>query len=92
MTTLAGLYPLIAEKSLQAQFLIPMAVSLAFGVVFSKVISLMLVPAGYMVLEDIRRLWLSLRERARRLMTPEEENNGQVRELPARTDKAGSIA
>ncbi len=92
MTTFAGLYPLIAEKSLQAQFLIPMAVSLAFGVVFSTVISLMLVPAGYMVLDDIRRLLLRYRERAGRLMTAEGEAAGQAHELPARTEKAGSMA
>jgi multidrug efflux pump subunit AcrB len=54
MTTFAGLTPLLLEKSVQAQFLIPMATSLAFGVVFSTVISLMLVPAGYMILEDLK--------------------------------------
>jgi Cu/Ag efflux pump CusA len=52
LTTFAGLFPLIMEKSLQAQFLIPMAISLAFGVIFSTVITLMLVPSGYMILED----------------------------------------
>jgi Cu/Ag efflux pump CusA len=92
MTTFAGLYPLIAEKSLQAQFLIPMAVSLAFGVVFSTVISLMLVPAGYMVLDDIRGLMLRSRERARRIMTAEDETAGRDSKLPARTEKAGSVA
>ena len=55
LTTFVGLFPLLKEKSLQAQFLIPMAVSLAFGVVFATFISLMLVPAGYMILEDVRR-------------------------------------
>jgi len=55
LTTFVGLFPLLMEKSLQAQFLIPMAVSLAFGVVFATFISLMLVPAGYMILEDVRR-------------------------------------
>ncbi len=57
LTTFASLAPLILwEKSVQAQFLIPMAISLAFGVVFSTVISLILVPAIYLVLEDIRSL------------------------------------
>ncbi len=56
LTTFAGLFPLIMEKSLQAQFLIPMAISLAFGVVFSTAITLVLVPAGYMILEDCRRV------------------------------------
>ena len=54
VTTFAGLFPLMMEKSMQARFLIPMAISLAFGVVFSTFITLMLVPAGYMILEDLR--------------------------------------
>ncbi|MHC4943657.1 MAG: efflux RND transporter permease subunit [Planctomycetota bacterium] len=54
LTTFAGLAPLIMEKSVQAKFLIPMAVSLAFGVIFSTSISLMIVPSGYMILEDLR--------------------------------------
>jgi multidrug efflux pump subunit AcrB len=56
LTTFAGLFPLILERSVQAQFLIPMAVSLGFGVLFSTLITLLLVPALYLVLEDIR--WL----------------------------------
>jgi multidrug efflux pump subunit AcrB len=54
LTTFVGLVPLILEKSVQAQFLIPMAISLAFGVMFATAISLVLVPAGYLVLEDIK--------------------------------------
>ncbi|MPY89895.1 MAG: AcrB/AcrD/AcrF family protein [Luteitalea sp.] len=54
MTTFAGLTPLMLERSLQAQFLIPMAVSLAFGVAFSTVVTLVLVPAGYLTLFDVR--------------------------------------
>ena len=50
------LVPMILEKSVQAQFLIPMAISLAFGVVFSTVISLVLVPSIYLILEDLGRL------------------------------------
>lgn len=56
LTTFFGLLPLMMEKSLQAQFLIPMAVSLAFGVIFSTFITLMLVPAGYIIIEDLKRL------------------------------------
>jgi multidrug efflux pump subunit AcrB len=55
LTTFAGLTPLLLEKSMQAQFLIPMAISLAFGVLFATFVSLVLVPCGYMVLEDVRR-------------------------------------
>ena len=54
LTTFVGLIPLILEESVQAKFLIPMATSLAFGVVFATTISLLLVPAGYLVLEDIK--------------------------------------
>lgn len=53
LTTFAGLSPILLEKSLQAQFLIPMAVSLSFGIVFATFITLILVPAIYLILEDI---------------------------------------
>ncbi len=55
LTTFAGLSPLMLERSMQARFLIPMAVSLGFGVVFSTFITLMLVPAGYMAMVDVQR-------------------------------------
>jgi len=55
LTTFFGLIPLIFEKSTQAQFLIPMAVSLGFGILFATFVTLLLVPVNYMVLEDIRR-------------------------------------
>ncbi|TVP81444.1 MAG: efflux RND transporter permease subunit [Puniceicoccaceae bacterium] len=54
LTTFAGLLPLLFETSLQAQFLIPMAISLSFGVLFATFITLLLVPAFYSILEDIR--------------------------------------
>lgn len=57
VTTFAGLTPLLLERSLQARFLIPMAVSLAFGVVFATFITLILVPVGYQILEDIKSLF-----------------------------------
>ncbi len=56
MTTFVGLVPILLERSLQAQFLIPMATSLAFGVLFATFITLILVPCVYLILEDI--LWL----------------------------------
>jgi len=55
-TTFIGLVPLLFEKSTQAQFLIPMAVSLGFGVVFATVITLVMVPANYLIIEDIQQL------------------------------------
>jgi len=54
LTTFFGLLPLLLERSLQAKFLIPMAVSLGFGVVFATAISLILVPSGYIVAEDLK--------------------------------------
>jgi multidrug efflux pump subunit AcrB len=54
LTTFAGLTPLIFEKSTQAQFLIPMAVSLGFGILFATFITLILVPLNYLMLEDSR--------------------------------------
>ena len=54
LTTFVGLVPLIGETSVQAQFLIPMAVSLAFGVLFATTITLLLVPIIYLVLEDVK--------------------------------------
>jgi multidrug efflux pump subunit AcrB len=55
LTTSLGLTPIILEKSLQAQFLIPMAVSLGFGILFATLITLLLVPALYVILEDFMR-------------------------------------
>jgi multidrug efflux pump subunit AcrB len=54
LTTFAGLMPLLFEKSTQAQFLIPMAVSLGFGILFATLITLLLVPINYLIMEDIR--------------------------------------
>ncbi len=56
LTTFFGLTPMILETSVQAQFLIPMAISLAFGVLFATGITLLLIPALYTVLEDVRSL------------------------------------
>jgi multidrug efflux pump subunit AcrB len=53
-TTIAGLAPLMLEQSFQAQFLIPMAISIVFGLAFATVLTLLVVPTCYLVLEDIR--------------------------------------
>jgi multidrug efflux pump subunit AcrB len=52
LTTFAGLTPLMLERSLQARMLIPMGISLAFGVIFATLITLVLVPCVYLILED----------------------------------------
>jgi multidrug efflux pump subunit AcrB len=61
LTTFAGLTPLLLERSVQAQFLIPMATSLAFGVIFATAITLVLLPCAALILEDLRRLHGRLR-------------------------------
>ena len=61
LTTFAGLTPLLLERSVQAQFLVPMAISLAFGVLFATGITLVLVPVLYSVLEDLRGLFVKER-------------------------------
>ncbi len=57
LTTFFGLVPMILETSVQAQFLIPMAISLGFGILFSTLITLVLIPALYVVLEDFHALF-----------------------------------
>ena len=56
LTTFAGLSPLLMEKSMQARFLIPMALSLASGVLFATFITLFLVPTGYLIVEDVKAM------------------------------------
>jgi multidrug efflux pump subunit AcrB len=56
LTTFMGLAPMILETSMQARFLIPMAISLGFGVLFATVIILLLVPSLYLIVEDVRGL------------------------------------
>ena len=63
ITTFVGLSPLLFERSMGAQFLIPMAASLGFGVIFATVISLFLVPCGYVMLDDIAGLFRRGRRR-----------------------------
>ncbi len=59
-TTAFGLAPIIFETSRQAQFLIPMAVSVAYGLLFGTFILLLVLPAGYLALNRIRVLWNNL--------------------------------
>ena len=53
VTTFVGLLPLMMARSLQAQFLIPMAVSLAFGVIFATTITLYLIPCSLLMAQDL---------------------------------------
>lgn len=55
LTTFFGLLPIVLEKSLQAKMVIPMAISLAFGILFATVITLLLIPCLYLILDDTQR-------------------------------------
>ena len=56
LTTAAGLMPIMLETSLQAQFVIPMAISLSFGIIFATIITLFLIPSLYMLQQDFGEL------------------------------------
>ncbi len=57
LTTFIGLLPLLFEKSTQAQFLIPMAISLGFGILFATLVTLLLIPISYLAIEDMKSFW-----------------------------------
>ena len=61
ITTFFGLAPMIFETSVQARFLIPMAISLGYGILFATGITLLLVPCFYLVIDDVKKLsdWMS---------------------------------
>ncbi len=54
VTTVAGLLPLLLEQSFQAQFLIPMAVSISFGLMVATVLTLLFVPTLYLIVSDAK--------------------------------------
>ncbi|MBT5967670.1 MAG: efflux RND transporter permease subunit, partial [Gammaproteobacteria bacterium] len=60
LTTFFGLAPMIVETSRQARMLIPMAVSIGFGILFATLITLVLIPSLYLVINDCKRCWKSL--------------------------------
>ncbi|MGA0899628.1 MAG: efflux RND transporter permease subunit [Luteolibacter sp.] len=66
LTTFVGLMPMLLETDMQARFLIPMAVSLGFGILFATAITLILVPSIYLILEDIRAAVLKRRHKVGR--------------------------
>jgi len=57
LTTFGGLAPMIFETSRQARFMIPMALSLGYGILFATLITLILVPSLYLIIEDVGRLF-----------------------------------
>lgn len=75
LTTFMGLMPIVFERSLQAQIVIPMAISLAFGILFATVITLLLVPSLYIVLNDIKNVF-----RGKKNSISLNEINGAIKE------------
>ena len=61
LTTFFGLIPMLTERTLQAEMMVPMAISLAYGIVFATVITLLLLPCLYMILEDLDAWWAQRR-------------------------------
>jgi multidrug efflux pump subunit AcrB len=61
LTTFSGLAPMIFETSRQARFLIPMAISLGYGILFATAIMLILIPCLYMIVEDIKGMFTHLK-------------------------------
>ncbi|GGI85679.1 efflux RND transporter permease subunit [Shewanella gelidii] len=79
LTTFIGLVPIMTETSMQAQMVIPMAVSLAFGVLFATIVTLLLIPCLYLFIEDIkaflRKAWHSI------FGTDEEQDIAKARKI-----------
>tara|TARA_R110002096_G_scaffold162596_9_gene329700 strand:+ start:549 stop:3818 length:3270 start_codon:yes stop_codon:yes gene_type:complete len=71
-TTFAGLFPLIRLEETQAQFLIPMAVSLGYGILFATLITLILVPINYLIMNDIQEFFRGIYRDPKKLESGEE--------------------
>jgi multidrug efflux pump subunit AcrB len=78
LTTFFGLMPMILEESLQARFLIPMAISLGFGVLFATMITLLLIPCLYMILEDILAMFRALETAAQRAVDEDSGDDSEA--------------
>jgi multidrug efflux pump subunit AcrB len=64
-TTFAGLLPVMLEQSTQAKFVIPMAISLGFGVLVATFFTLLMIPAAMVIVEDLKEAWaLGIRQLA----------------------------
>ncbi len=57
LTTIAGLFPLLLERSFQAQFLVPMAVSISFGLLAATILTLLFVPSLYLIVWEVNQAW-----------------------------------
>ena len=78
ITTFIGLVPIVFfETSTQALIVIPMAVSLAFGVLFATLVTLIFIPSLYMIIEDIKRL-LTLNKKINNSVADEQVNHPKI--------------
>ena len=71
VTTFFGLLPLLTEKASAAQLLVPMAISLGFGILFATMITLVLVPTNIMIVNDIKEYFASKRQEISDALTAE---------------------
>jgi multidrug efflux pump subunit AcrB len=78
LTTFGGVAPIILETSLQAYHLVPMAISLGFGIVFSTSITLLLVPCLYLLLDDLKTMLAGQSEEGSSPGVPGQESTGQA--------------
>ncbi len=81
LTTFGGLAPMIFETSLQARFIIPMAISLGFGIIFATVITLMLIPCLYLIINDIVNHFQKRKENQQEWQNQSEKIEALVSEL-----------
>ncbi|MCA9310073.1 MAG: efflux RND transporter permease subunit, partial [Phycisphaerales bacterium] len=79
VTTVLGLTPLMLEQSFQARFLIPMAITISFGLIAATAVTLVVLPSLLLIGDDLRRLWRI----AWSGRLPSEEEHTLVREFPA---------
>ena len=98
LTTCGGLAPIITETSRQAKFLIPMAISLGFGILFATFITLIMVPCLYLILEDVKLIVSKVIQAILAVLVPEEIEDSPMDEeqpipdrqaLSAQEDKTG---
>lgn len=79
ITTFAGVLPIMFETSLQARFVIPMAVALGFAVMYATMVTLILVPCLYLILEDIKNIFRAIFAAIGRLFSRKRHKNQAIK-------------
>ncbi|GJL63245.1 MAG: hypothetical protein NPIRA04_18990 [Nitrospirales bacterium] len=83
LSTFGGLAPMIFETSRQARFMIPMAISLGFGILFSTAILLILIPCFYLIVEDVKNLYAKKEHVSHEPEQSEFEPQSEPNEIPS---------